>query len=157
MENASRALLMAAGVLVGVMILGIAAYLFSIYGQYSRENYEKMSDAQIAQFNTQFLKYYGEVQSAYIDVAGNEQTRGGTIICNAHDIITVANLANQNNTKYALLAETQYRNNTLYIQVALTGEGKNLEKWTQNKQIQFLKEHASKEYICKEVNISPTT
>ena len=37
MENASKALLMAASVLVGVMILSLGVYLFSTYAEYSSD------------------------------------------------------------------------------------------------------------------------
>ena len=37
MENASKALLMSAGILIGVLILSLAAYLFYVYGQYSAD------------------------------------------------------------------------------------------------------------------------
>ena len=100
MENASKDLMMAAGVLIGVIILGIAVYLFTMYGQYSKEAYDKMSDAQISQFNAQFLKYYGNVSSVYIDENGKEKEKEGPILCTAHDILTVANLARQNNIQY---------------------------------------------------------
>ena len=40
MENASRAFIMAAGVLLGVLILSLGIYLFSIFGQYSANAYE---------------------------------------------------------------------------------------------------------------------
>ena len=39
MENASKALIMAAGVLLGVMIISFAVYLFSTFGSYSNDVY----------------------------------------------------------------------------------------------------------------------
>lgn len=168
MENASKALIMAAGVLIGVIILGIAVYLFTMYGQYSKEAYDKMSDAQISQFNAQFLKYYGNVSSVYIDENGKEKEKEGPILCTAHDILTVANLARQNNIQYDLLNESEAKDNTFYIRVDIGKRNteKNLEKWDEVIQINFLKENATeivngetkaKSYICKEVNISPIT
>ena len=38
MENASKALIMAAEVLIGVMIISIGVYLFNVFGQYSADN-----------------------------------------------------------------------------------------------------------------------
>ena len=35
MENASKALLMAASVLVGILILSLIAYLYTVFGDYS--------------------------------------------------------------------------------------------------------------------------
>ena len=75
MENAARALTMAAGVLIGIMIISIAVYLFTSLGNTSSE---------IDKFNSQFLKYYGL----------------GT--CTAHDIVSIANLAKNSNEYYEL-------------------------------------------------------
>ena len=75
-------------------------------------------------------------------------------------------MAKQNNTKYDLLTETEAKDNTFYIQVYIKGEEKNPEKWEEAKQIDFLKnnvtetvnkETKTKNYICKEVKISPIT
>ena len=42
MENAARALTMAAGVLIGIMIISIAVYLFTSLGNTSSEIYSKV-------------------------------------------------------------------------------------------------------------------
>ena len=59
MENASRALIIAGSVLIGVLLLSIGVYIFSMYADYSKGMYEKIEDARNDQFNSQFLKYYG--------------------------------------------------------------------------------------------------
>ena len=41
MENASKALLMAAGVLIGVMILSTIVVFKSVFGNFSAEYYQK--------------------------------------------------------------------------------------------------------------------
>ena len=56
MENASKALIMAAEILIGVMIISIGVYLFSTMGEYSADTTAQMQEAQINQFNNQFLK-----------------------------------------------------------------------------------------------------
>ena len=57
MENASKALLMAAGVLIGILILSFMVYLFASFTstalQIERENNQK----EITQFNANFTKY----------------------------------------------------------------------------------------------------
>ena len=78
MENATKAFMMAAGVLIGVLILSIAVYLFTIFSRNSEQVYKKMESNQITQFNNQFLKYYGQISRTYID----EQT-GKSINCSA--------------------------------------------------------------------------
>ena len=74
MENATRAFIMAAGVLLGVLILSLGIYLFSIFGQYSANAYETMEKNQITQFNSQFFKYYGNTTYSYVDENGKEKT-----------------------------------------------------------------------------------
>ena len=60
MENASKALMMAAGVLVGVLILALMVTLFASSNEVSSE-YEQTKKAEaIQQFNTNFTKYLGQ-------------------------------------------------------------------------------------------------
>ena len=63
MENASRALLMAAGVLVGVLLLSLAVYLFIIFSNFGSEMTTQMNEKNLSEFNAQFTKYesYQEV------------------------------------------------------------------------------------------------
>lgn len=75
MENAAKALTMAAGVLIGVIIITIAVYLFTTLGNTSSEVYSKVEQEKIDKFNNQFLKYDGLAN------------------CTAHDIVSIANLA----------------------------------------------------------------
>lgn len=110
MENASKALIIAAEVLIGVMILSIGAYLFAKFANYSKENYQIIEDRQIAEFNNQFLKY-----------TGNND-------CTIHDIASLANLAQKNNKEYGVENETGYSANLPYIQVDLEGY-EHLEKY----------------------------
>ena len=79
MENASKALIMAAGVLIGIMILSIAVYLFATFGTRSAELHEQIDQDRLNQFNTQFTSYE----------TNNEIT--------IYDVISVANLAKQSN------------------------------------------------------------
>ena len=134
MENASKALLMAASVLVGVMILSLGVYLFSTYAEYSSEAYKKMEDTQIDKFNAQFLKYYG--------IDSSESSAGQRIKCTAHDIITLVNLAQQNNKYYEIESLSRYDETTSYIQVDLGTAYRNLEKWDNERKIEFIKNNA---------------
>ena len=102
MENASKALLMAAGVLLGIMILTLAVYLFTNFGGTSAQIGQIAEENQIAQFNSQFLTY-----------VGNEKV---TI----YDVISMANLATQNNQSYEFPKQTATGNNN-YIAVLLNG------------------------------------
>ena len=82
MENASKALLMAAGVLIGVLILSLAAYLFVYFGSTSQQIHEQNEENQINEFNSKFTSYVGKDNITI------------------YDVITVANLATENNKKY---------------------------------------------------------
>lgn len=107
MENASKALLMAAAVLVGVMILSLGVYLFSIFGNFGGQISDRLEQKQIDEFNSQFYKY-----------ENSQEVR-------IHDIISVANLARQYNIDNDFLDTSVY-----YIKVNIDGigtEGKNLE------------------------------
>ena len=79
MENASKALIMAAGVLIGIMILTIAVYLFATFGGRSAELHKQIERDRLNQFNAQFTSYE----------SNNEIT--------IYDVISVANLAKQSN------------------------------------------------------------
>lgn len=160
MENATKAFLMIAGTLIGVLILSLGIYLFSIFGQYSENAYQTMEENQITQFNSQFLKYYGQISRAYIDEStGKEKTVQEPIKCTAHDIISLANLAYQNNIENQIENETGWNENTNYIQILVGNNknNKNIEKWNQEKKIDFIKDNMNKNYKCTEVHISNVT
>lgn len=60
MENASKALLMAAGILVGVLILALMVTLFLSSRELSTE-YEKTKQTEaVQQFNVNFTQYLGQ-------------------------------------------------------------------------------------------------
>lgn len=90
MENASRALIMAAGVLVGVLLLSLAVYLFTIFGNFGSEMTTQMNEKNLSEFNAQFTKY-----ESYQDENGKWQN-----LCRAQDVVTIANLAKENNDQY---------------------------------------------------------
>ena len=158
MENASKALIMAASVLVGVMILSIVVYLFYTYGQYSAETYKKMEDAQIAQFNSQFLKYYGST--------GLDQDE--PIQCTIHDIISLANLAKQNNISNDVdnVKEYEQKENTYYIAIDI-GNKTNIQNYSNAAQIDLIKNNSTviepngiavtKYYKCIQADVSNST
>lgn len=81
MENASKALLMAAGILIGILILTLMVTLFvSSSNLFSGYEATKKSEA-IQQFNVNFTKYLGE----------NRLT--------IHEVVTICNFAKLNNVK----------------------------------------------------------
>lgn len=80
MENASKALIMAGGVLIGILVLSLAVYLFANFGATAANIHSQIEEQQVVEFNAQFTKYQ---QNATI-----------------YDIITLNNLAKQNNENY---------------------------------------------------------
>lgn len=84
MENASKALLMAAGVLMGVVILSLAAYLFVTFSSSADDVKSEIANNQLNKFNSQFLAY---------------EQREDLIV---YDILTAVNLAENNNKYYQL-------------------------------------------------------
>ena len=57
MENATKALLMAAGVLIGIVILSLGVYLYGTIGNYVQMSQEEMNNQALIKFNTQFYNY----------------------------------------------------------------------------------------------------
>lgn len=134
MENASKALIMAAEILVGVMIISIGVYLFNVMGKYSSETTKQMEDTQIAQFNNQFLKFYGTTTS--------DSGETVPISCTIHDIIGLANLAKQTNNENGFEEAQQISDSTYYIQIDLQigfTTYRNLETMSQKELIDILK------------------
>lgn len=84
MENASKALLMAGGVLIGVLIISLAVYLFADFGSTSAKINAQNAEKQLATFNSKFTVYL------------NDDDKETTI----YDLITLKGYAEENNKKY---------------------------------------------------------
>lgn len=65
MENASKALLIAAGVLVGVIIFAIFVYEMSYVAATSAQTDERMKEEKIQEFNVQFTSYADRGEDGY--------------------------------------------------------------------------------------------
>lgn len=109
MENASNALLIAGGVLIGVLILSLAVYLFADFGSTSADINQRTTEQQLAQFNSKFTVY-----------------ESSDFKWTIYDIVTVAGYAHENNKYYTdnmTEAETNSAdfNNNYKITVKLKG------------------------------------
>ena len=157
MENASKALIMAAGVLLGVMIISIGVALFTSFSEFGRSTFEKVEEAKITEWNNNYLKYYGQ-----ITIIENGKEKLQPILVTAHEIVTLANHANQNNINHELQDQSRYNENTYYVQVKVD-EINNFEKESENSKNQFLKDNSLtddnevKYYTCTNVKISTVT
>ena len=78
MENASKAIFLAAGMLIAIIIISIGVYLFAAFGGTSKNIQEQIDGRVLAEFNNNFEKYYGKK-------------------CTIHDIISLVSFAKKNN------------------------------------------------------------
>lgn len=112
MENASKALLMAAGVLIGLLVISLAVYLFTSFASTSADVHKQNEQQQIEQFNSQFTSYVGKEEITI------------------YDVVTVANLATENNRYYGyykrIYAQNPDNATDSYISVKL--ENSTIEK-----------------------------
>lgn len=161
MENASKALIIAASVLLGLMIVSVGVVLFKSFGGFSREITTEIQKKQIAQFNAQFLKYEGKSFNS-------EKEQNEIIKITTHDIVTLANLAQKNNKEYELTNQTQSKKlneDTYYVQINLeegTNTNRNLEKWTEKELTNFIQNNMTqnseiKYYYINNIIISNIT
>lgn len=153
MENATKALLITAGVLVGVMILSLGTYLYYSLSTYVSESKETINENALTAFNTQFLQY----NNAKADTNGNIKIDFKLRI---QDIITVANIAYENNLKYNLKSEDA-NEKTYYVRVNAKINGitqvNNLEQMVNTKASEWLSNDNGYEYTCINTDIKLST
>ena len=78
MENATKALLVAGGVLIAILIITLLISVLQSTGKVSKQYNESTSSEQITTFNNNFTKYLGKDLTI-------------------HDVVTICNFAKQNN------------------------------------------------------------
>lgn len=143
MENASKALLIGAGVLIGVIILSMAVYLFGFFGRYAENTQNRITENQLAQFNDKFLKYSGLTDLTI------------------QDLITVKNYALESNNKYGnynlFLNEFRAADNNEYIDVFYKNISTTQILIFYKSDEELLKESLNKKYTCKEVVVNRNT
>ena len=138
MENASKALMMAASVLLGLMIISVGVALFNSFSGSSANIMSQIEQAQIAEFNSQFLKYYGEIRE-YNEETKKEKVK--KIKITAHDVVSLANLAKKNNIEYDVDDQMQKNENSYYVQITLNKKYQNLEKLQEELLTKFIQEN----------------
>lgn len=138
MENASKALLLAAEVLIGMVVLSLMVYLFVTFGSDSAKIGKQIEENRLAEFNSQYNKY----------VDKDDVT--------IYDIVTVANLAKENNKYYELEESTE---GNYYISIKKDGvsmETKTQEGLTKDIKNEELENSGLPKYKCL-VTYSNTT
>lgn len=136
MENAVKALYIAAGVLIGVMILSLGVALFTSLQNYVESSQEQIEFNELNNFNAQFTQY--------INYENDVKQYKLTI----QDIITAAGRAYENNSSYNL-DTTQWSDpdsNSLYVAVYLNGT--RIDKDIKEKMVNLLEENLGKTYKC---------
>lgn len=102
-QNLSRALLMAAGMLVALLILALGAYLYTTFSARVKETARQNQVAVIQTYNSKFTKY------------DNREN------LNIQDIVSIANLARQYNIDNGFEGVVDDTNSNFYIKVGISG------------------------------------
>ena len=133
MENAVQALLIAAGVLIGIMVISLGVTLFGSLGDYVGNTQEQIDANAVQKFNEQFTRYIDGILTI-------------------QDVVTAANTAFDSNTNYGL---TEPTDNNYYVKVIMPGDDE-LEKNIDEKMTELLKDCIDKKYQCT-VTFNPNT
>lgn len=147
MENAAKALLIAGGVLIAILLLTLFSYLITKMDENTSGIYEMLDAPEISKFNQQFLIYEGRG----INVVGYEKKDDGSIDKNkplynpltAQDVATLINLVQDNN-----------KNPKFSTTINVTIDNDDV---TEISVLAFLNENASKKYKCDEIHINGDT
>lgn len=144
MENAVKALLIAAGVLMGMMIVSIGVSLYTSLSEYVESTQNEIAMTELQQFNDQFFKY----------INYNDSTRTTEFTITIQDVVTAANTARENNKFYDL---SEYKDGSYYVIVKLNGTA--LENIITSNSAEILLNGLGQEYKCgsTDVLISQTT
>lgn len=163
MENASKALIMAASVLLGVMIISVGVALFNSFSSFGADAAKKIEEKQISEWNNNYLKYYGNTTYLKDENDKNKGTINAPIKVTAHDIISIINSASQNNIKHFGDYTNEWVNtysgneNYYYIRIDVPSAN-NAETWNDTQKIKFLSENANNYYkVAQEPKISSVT
>lgn len=79
MENASKALIIAAEILIGVILISIFVLIYYAWGNFSGNINSNIENNKIKEFNAQFVAYNGRTDLT------------------SHDIVSIVSLANEYN------------------------------------------------------------
>lgn len=101
MENASNALIMAAGILLGVMIITLAVALFLTFGSTTGDIAHTVYEREILSFNVQFEQYIG-------------------VELRPHDVVNIIKMMAENNNKrgFTDISHTQYLGEDYFVYIS---------------------------------------
>lgn len=161
MENASKALLMAVAILIGIIILSSAVYLINSYITFAR-NYEELRETnKMEEFNAKFIAY-----SRALDKKDDKwfEKNGVTM----QEILSLVNIAKDfNDSNGVTVNESQYikvkvkvgnaSKDTIELTTATNKEINSLLDGTYNNIFDNYNDIFPKCYYCSEYNINPYT
>lgn len=122
MENASKALLISAEVLIAMLVASMFALLFSTMSDYSKQYETSRQTQEIQAFNTQFTNYIKE---------------GGST---AQDVISVKHLAQEWNIKNGYQATDSEYYISIYLKDGTTNG--TINNWDDENEESFLNENS---------------
>ncbi len=134
MENASKALIISAEILLGVLLLTLMVYAFHAMGSFSDTIDKNIETKNVAEFNTKFERFQNKDLTA-------------------QDIVTMINLAKQHNEKMEAEAVT----------ILLNGGKLQLNKYTEKELNDFIQSNSFKSndeiqyFTCIQMNYNKET
>lgn len=148
MENASKALLIAGEVLIGILIMTVGVYFFKRLSAEGARIYIQMEYDKQSEFNQRFLKYDTSNRNYEFNNGSKEEA-----YLNIQDVVSVINIAKENNQQNGFNEEDPDNkpsdiDNSIYVQVNMVVESdgsrqrtNNMEKKSANDIIQILREN----------------
>lgn len=141
MENASKALIIAGGILIAILLLTLFSYLFGQMASSTSSIYQSIEKHEKDEFNQQFLNYEGR------GIVTRKNAEGEEVInyLTPQDVATLINLAqnSENNSKFRNKVE-------IYLDGTVMEESTK-KNWLQNNGNKDAK------YKCRTVNINSDT
>lgn len=125
MENASKALILAGEMLIGVIVLGLLSFLFVSMGRSSKKINNQIETDRVLVFNNHFTDFNGRV-----DITANE-------------IVTVLNFAKKNNKDYNI---NKSSNSVYYVDVLV--DNVSIIDYTKDQLNEFLKNNNINYFKC---------
>lgn len=128
MENSSKALVIAAGILIAVLLLSLFAYLYISMNDFSNTYNENISSQKLQAFNAQFEVYNGRTDLTI------------------QDVVSVASLAKEINTKN--------QDEKILVNTNITNLNENMDN---NEKFTSLIDYVNYTFECTEITYSENT
>lgn len=99
MENASKALIMAGGILIGMLLLTFLVIMFTSAGNVSQSYDDTKREEAIQQFNANFTKYLGKELTIHeVVTICNFAQKNGVTVTSSKDIKDIRNDVDEYNS-----------------------------------------------------------